>query len=488
MRIAHLAAEVAPFAKTGGLGDVVGSLPIAQADLGHEVTVWMPLYRQVWQELNRTGVRPELACDPIRIELGFQTHEIGVLRTRLPGSDVPLYLIGSDPHFDREQIYGAAYWGDDGLIRYSIFVRTALEAMKRLWLAPNIIHAHDWHAALAPMALAWDRPRDWVFDQTRAILTIHNLAYQGIYPPSSFVHLGLPIDAYPMVEWDGNINLMKGGIASAAAITAVSPTFAREITTPDGGFGLDAMLRSRRQQLVGIVNGIDPNVWNPATDSKIPFNYNLESLELKRKNREELLRLAGMNPGDGGLVVGIVGRLTSQKGLDMLFPVLPNLLNKGVRFVMLGSGESKLEGLMHEYSQAAPGKFWGYVGFQDDLAHSIEAGADAFLMPSRFEPCGLNQLYSLAYGTPPIVRRVGGLADTVIGYDGHNASWATGFNFDSPQPSALRDSVLWAQHCYENSSLWTRLAVNGMHQDFSWHRSAQDYQDVYSRALYGHWY
>jgi starch synthase len=483
MRIAHLSAEVTPFAKSGGLGDVAGALPKALADLGHDVTVWMPLYREVWEALRKRGVEPEVACEPFRVGLGFNSQDVGILRTHLPGSEVPLYLVGADEYFNRPRIYSPNLSGDDdGIERYTVFVRAVLEAMHLLWNAPEILHAHDWHAALAPMALAWDQPRDWIFNNTATVMTIHNLAYQGIYPRQAFTTLGLPAEALPRVDWDGAVNLMKGGIVAADAITAVSPTFAREIMTPDGAFGLDPMLRMRGGDLIGIVNGIDPLVWNPAVDSRIAQPYDATSLDLKLVNRRELLASLGMDPEDRGFVVGVIGRLTHQKGFDLLFPVLGALIGEGIRFVMLGSGERDLEQEVHRFSGISGGRFWGYVGFQEDLAHRIEAAADAFLMPSRFEPCGLNQLYSLAYGTPPIVRRVGGLADTVIGYEGWNRDEATGFSFEDATAAALRDTVLWAQRCYHDPDLWTRIARNGMAQDYSWHHSAQLYAEVYRKV------
>ncbi len=480
MRIVHLAAEVAPFAKTGGLGDVAGALPKALADLGHDVAVFMPYYREVRQSLARLGITPEWLCDPIHIDLGFRRYEIGFVQAKLPGSKVPIFFVGSDPHFDREHIYAASPSGsDDGLVRYAVFVRAALAAMKKLGVAPDVIHAHDWHMALAPMALAWDRPRDPHFAKTITAFTIHNLAYQGMYTRSTFVHLGLPAPALGALEWGGAVNLMKGAVLSADVITAVSPTFAREIQSSDGGFKLDPILRQRRGDVVGIVNGIDPKVWSPEVDTKIPAQYSAANLEAKRENRRALLSRAGMNPDDPGFVVGIVGRLTSQKGYDLLFPVLGELVARGVRFVAVGSGDDDLESRMLACSHEGRGRFWAYVGFDDALAHLIEAGADAFLMPSRFEPCGLNQLYSLAYGTPPIVRRVGGLADTVVGYDGRNADVATGFTFDAARPAALRDTVVWAQRCYHDASLWTRIVKNGMAQDTRWERSAARYAEVY---------
>lgn len=483
MRIAHLSAEVSPFAKTGGLGDVVGALPKYQAALGHDVAVWSPLYRESWTTMRRLGIEPEVATAPFRIEVGSRRFEVGVLRTTLPGSNVPLFLIGQNELFDRPNIYSPDIHGeDDGIIRYSLFVRAALKAMDQMWLAPEILNAHDWHTALAPMALRWDQPRNWVFDKTATVLTIHNLAYQGIYSRGAFQYTNLPWSVFNGVEFDGATNLMKGGLVAADVITTVSPHFAAEISSPGGGFGLDPIVRMRSRELVGILNGIDTEVWNPAKDSRIAVQYDIEHIERKRENRRALLTRIGMDPDDDNFVVGSVGRLTGQKGYDLLFAALPDLLNHGIRVVFLGSGERELENQIHHFSYHARGRFWGFVGFQEDLAHVIEAGVDAFVMPSRFEPCGLNQMYSLAYGTPPIVRRVGGLYDTVVPYDGSNREWATGFGFDSGDPAALRNTILWTQQCYRDPWLWTQIARNGMKRDFSWWRSAEKYIAVYERV------
>ncbi|MEW5848504.1 MAG: glycogen synthase [Myxococcota bacterium] len=483
MRIAHLAAEVSPFAKTGGLGDVVGALPVAQKALGHDVHVWMPYYRQVRQHLERRGTPPEVVVGNMHIDLGFRRHEFALLKTHLPDSTVPVFMIAADQFFDRAQIYSSFYGVDDGLQRYAFFVRAVMECMRQQNLIPDVLNAHDWHMALAPMAVKWDEPRDWQFQRTVTVLTVHNMAYQGIYDPGMFHGLGLPASVWPGLEWDGALNLMKGGLMAADAITAVSPTFAHEISTSDGGFGLDWAIRYRGPDVHGILNGIDSRVWNPTLDKKIPYNYDARHPEGKLKNRRALLSMAGMDRDDRGLVIGVVGRLTRQKGYDMLFPVLWDLLADGIRMVFLGSGEPALEGEVHKFSYQARGRFWGFVGFSDELAHLIEAGADAFLMPSRFEPCGLNQMYSLAYGTPPIVRRVGGLKDTVVGFDGHNAEWANGFGFDEASPHALRETVRWAARCYRDPYLWTKLVHNGMSRDFSWQRSAEAYLGLYQHYL-----
>jgi starch synthase len=272
---------------------------------------------------------------------------------------------------------------------------------------------------------------------------------------------------------------MKGGLITADAITAVSPNFARELMTPDGGFDMDPIMRSRSHRVRGIVNGIDTAVWNPATDTKIPTNYDIERLRRKTQNRRALLSLCGMDKDDPGIVIGVVSRLTAQKGIDLLMPVLGDLIGRGIRFIVLGSGDEILERQIFVASQRGGGRFWGYVGFNDELAHLIEAGCDAFLMPSRFEPCGLSQLYSLAYGTPPIVRRVGGLVDTVRGYDGDNLETANGFSFDAANPVALRQAVLWARSCYRDPRIWTPIVRNGMSGDYSWERSASQYAELY---------
>lgn len=484
MRIAHLSSEVAPFAKTGGLGDVVGALPKYQAALGHDVQVYMPLHRDVWKTLSKLGSQPELATEPFRVQAGSTVYDVGVLRTTIPDSNVPLFLIGQNELFDRPNIYSPDYFQrDDGITRFSVFVRAALATMERLWLTPDILNAHDWHAALAPMALRFDEPRNWVFARTKTILTIHNLAYQGVYAPQTFANLGLPASVSSQVEFDGAVNLMKGGIVAADAITTVSPNFGREIMSPKGGFGLDGMLRMRSDSFAGILNGIDTDVWSPSKDNRIPVHYDASSIEKKRDNKRSLLERVGMDPNDGGFVIGAIGRLTEQKGYDTFFPIIGELLNAGIRVVFLGSGEKELEQKVAQFSYHGEGRFWGYVGYHEDLAHLIEAGIDAFVMPSRFEPCGLNQMYSLAYGTPPIVHMVGGLADTVEPYNGRNRESATGFGYYEPTASALRDTIFWARECYRDARLWTEIAQNGMAKDFSWWRSAEKYLQVYEAVL-----
>jgi starch synthase len=492
MKIAHLSAEVAPFSKAGGLADVVGSLPVAQAQLGHEVSVWSPLHRAVRRELSRRGgITTTPLGEPFEITLAGVTYPVAVLRAFLPGSHVPVHFVESDRFFDRTHVYALAPDGrDDGLLRFSFFVHAALEAMRRFALVPDVLDAHDWHSALGAILLAWDRPNYPHFANTVTVLTVHNLAYQGTFDPTLFPQLGLSESRRAAMVWEGGLNLLRAGLLTAVSLTTVSPTFAWEITTPEGGFRLDPVLRQRAADLTGIVNGVDSETWNPAADPLLPARYSADDPSGKAENRRALLETAEMDSSDAGPLFGMVGRLTAQKGYELLLPVLDELISQGNRFVLLGSGESHIEERLRALSQRAPGRFWACIGFDDALAHLIEAGADAFLMPSIFEPCGLNQLYSLAYGTPPVVRRVGGLADTVIGYDGSNPGTATGFSFDRADPLALREAVRWAARCFRDKPLWRHLVRNGMSQDFSWRRSAERYVEAYrqaARKAQAHW-
>lgn len=486
MRIAHLSAEVAPLAKTGGLGDVLGALPWAQQQLGHDVSVWMPLYRQV-SEGARVGCWAlSQALAPFTLELGFEPHEISVLRTELPGTQVPVYLVANARFFDRPDVYFSDASGkDDGLQRFCVFVRGALEAMRRLGQVPDVLHAHDWHTALAPMALAWDPAVAAAFGPAVSVFTIHNLAFQGACDASEFKWLGLPESARGQALWHDRLNLMKGATLAASAVNTVSPSAAREMATPEGGFGLDPVFRSKGDDLVGVLNGVDPRVWNPGRDPHIARRYRrgLDVAAARAENRRSLLTMAGMDADDPGFVVGLTGRLTHQKGFDLLLGALDELLAENVRFVLLGSGEPALEAAMRERSRQARRRFFAYVGFDETLAHLVVAGADAFLMPSRFEPCGLSQLYALAYGTLPIVRRAGGLKDTVVPFTGDNAGAATGFAFDEPTAPALREAVRFAARTRRSEPLWRRLRENAMAQDFSWERSARTYLDLYAWRL-----
>ena len=485
MRITHLSAECVPFAKTGGLGDVVGALPKAQAARGHDVDVFLPFHLEAAEWYRRRLSWPDQAIPPFEISILGRRYTVGLLRGTLPGSTVPVYFVAHDPLFHRTRLYAPNDSGrDDGLWRFALFVRAAIEAMRRMGRRPEILHTHDWHPALAVMLGAWSSWRDRWFDDVASVLTIHNVSYQGVYGREEFPALGLPPEVWTggAVEFAGAVNLLKGAIVAADMITAVSPTYAWEITTPEGGAGLDAILRTRRDRLVGILNGVDTTVWNPSVDDAIAKHYSLADLSGKAACRRDLLRLSGFDPDDTGMVLGSVGRLTDQKGFDLLMGAAPELIRRGVRLVLLGSGEPQLEHAIRRLAAQHPGRAAAFVGYSEELAHKIEAGSDAYVMPSRFEPCGLNQMYSLAYGTPPIVRRVGGLADSVAGFDGHNLDRGNGFVFESPSAHELAAEILRAQGLFHHPGAWNRLIVNGMVQDFSWDRSAAAYDAVYRQA------
>ncbi len=463
----------------------MGSLPKALASGGNDVDVFLPFHLEAANWYRARNAWPEEALPPFDVSILGRPYRVGLLWDLLPGTTVPVYFVAHDPLFHRAAIYAPNEKGqDDGLWRFSLFVRAVVEALKRLRRKPRVMHVHDWHPALLAMLVAWSSWRDRFFDDVASVLTIHNLGYQGIYGPDEFPALGLPLEVWSDagVAFRGNVNLLKGAIVAADMITAVSPSYAGEIRRPEGGFGLDAILRARGDRVVGILNGIDRGVWNPATDGALAARYSASDLSGKDACRADLCRLAGFDPSDGGFVVGAIGRLTDQKGFDLLLESAPELVRRGVRIVMLGSGEPAWEGAMRLLEARHPGHFKAFVGYDEALSHRIEAGVDAFVMPSRFEPCGLSQMYALAYGSPPIVRSTGGLADSVVPYDGGNLERATGFAFDAAAPHALAAEILHAQHVFFQHDRWRRLVENGMAQDFSWDRSARRYEAVYRRA------
>jgi starch synthase len=484
MIISHLSAECVPFAKTGGLGDVLGALPKALASRGHDTDIWIPFHLPAAEWYRKRHQWPEAATPPLSIDIMGQHYTVGILRGTLPRSGVPVYFVAHDPFFHRGHIYANNEHGaDDGLWRFALFVRAVIKAMKWLGRKPQILHSHDWHPGLAPMLGAWSSWRDPWFDDVASVLTIHNMAHQGVYGSDLFPALGLPDETWSPagVEFHGTVNLLKGAIMASDIVTTVSPTYAQEIQTPMGGAGLDSVLRLRSDRLVGILNGIDSEEWNPASDHYLPAHYTSWDLYGKAICRRELCLASGFDTEDPGLIIGVVGRLTHQKGFDVLLDAVWQLLDAGVRVVMLGSGEPALEEAMRHIDLWARRRFRAWVGYDERRAHLIEAGADAFLMPSRFEPCGLNQMYSLAYGTLPIVRRTGGLADTVIGYTGQNLEQANGFSFDDLNTASLLGTVRWAQQVFRTGT-WYRLMHNAMRAYNSWARSALHYEDAYRRA------
>jgi starch synthase len=473
MRILNITAELAGFAKTGGLGDVAAALPKALAEKGHDVRIVLPYYRRV----REGGHSPERRLPWMELDLGRRRHRFQMYETVLPGTKVPVYLVDCPPLYDRPGIYCPD--GDEHL-RFSLLGWAGLRIAQQLGFAPDIVHVHDWHTALVPMALrtllAWDR----LFARTRTVLTIHNIGHQGTFGADVLADTGLERarDMFHQEQLNGGrLSYLLTGIMYANAITTVSPTYAREIMSPEHGVGLDPFLRARRDVMFGILNGIDGREWSPSTDKLLPFRYSADDLDGKEANKKHLLESVGMPYVPGVPVIGIVSRLVWQKGFDLCLEVLPPILaQRDVQLVVLGSGEHRYEQFFARLAHIAPNKVAFANKFSESLAHRIEAGADMFLMPSRYEPCGLNQMYSLAYGTPPIVHRTGGLADTVRHFDGRRGN---GFVFEHFDAQGLMWALLTALESWKDRRRWRRLQHNGMTEDFTWDHRVGEYEAVY---------
>ncbi|MBV8517232.1 MAG: glycogen synthase GlgA [Acidobacteria bacterium] len=486
MRVVFATSEVSPIAKTGGLGDVCGSLPKVLRKMGHEVAVFMPYYRQARQWFDRNGIVPHQLLPTVVISWANWIAEATFLRATLPGSDVPLILVANDYFFEREQIYARAPDGnDDFLLRYTFFCRAVIRACELLDVAPDILHCHDWHTALLPLYLDSGLRGSPQFARTRSVYTIHNLHYQGAAGADAFELTGLHSRywAPDALEHFGQLNPMKGAILFADEVTTVSPNYAREIQTREHGAGLDGVLRAVSHKVNGILNGIDVDEWNPATDPLLPAHYDADSLRDKTKAKRALSKEAGFRFSAKRPIVGAVSRLVDQKGFQLLIPVMRRLLHAGARLAILGSGEPELENALVQIASEHPDDCRVWIGFDNALAHRIYGGADMLLMPSMYEPCGLNQMYALRYGTLPVVRLTGGLADTVIPFDGTNGEVANGFGFVAAHPFDLYLATWVAMLNFKDGSVWKTLQANGMACDFSWERSAATYDAVYRRAL-----
>ncbi len=481
MKILFASSEAFPLVKTGGLADVSASLPRALAALGHEVVLLLPAYRDALAAALPQGVR-------LLTVMEQDGHGVRLFETRLPGSEVRVWLVDCAAYFDRP---GNPYldadghpWGDNAR-RFALFcrigVRIARDACGIGW-RPDAVHCNDWQTALLPLLLHEDEHRP------ARVFTIHNLAYQGLFPASEFHALGLPSrDWHPdSLEFHGQLCLIKAGIQYADRVTTVSPTYAREIRTAAFGCGLEGLLEHRAAVLHGILNGIDTEVWDPEHDPAIVRGFSAETLDGKRANTHALRTELGLAAQAEGPLLGFIGRLVEQKGVDLIVAALPAALQRGAQVVLLGSGEPHLEAALTALAASHPGRVAVRLGYDEGLAHRIEAGADIFLMPSRFEPCGLNQLYSLRYGTVPVVHGVGGLADTVEDASpaALAAGLATGFVFREPSTAALSAAVqraitLW----HDEPAAWRGLQFAGMRRDVSWQASARAYLALYAAVI-----
>jgi starch synthase len=478
-RVLFVTAEYAPLAKTGGLADVSTALSRYLHARGDDVRVFLPLYQGIAaQRLER---RPVDFLQNLSLTLGATEYRYSVVTGEAPGSDLPLYFIDCPALYDRPGVYSQ---DPDEHRRFLLLTRAAFECSQRMGFAPHILHCNDWHTAFGPLFLRTIYAWDALFSATRSVLTIHNIAYQGVFPAADVGALALGGAIWRLHQQDlaaGRINTLLHGILHADLVTTVSPTYAREICTPEYGAGLDGFLRVRADQVVGILNGVDYDEWNPATDRYLPFHYSRGDLAGKAALKRTLAERLRLETRPATPLVGLVSRLVAQKGIELLPPVLPELLAAGaLNVVAVGSGEPRFEQALASLERAFPGRMVFHQGYSEELAHWIEAAADAFLMPSQYEPCGLNQMYSLRYGTVPVVRRTGGLADSVSPYSAATGR-GTGVVFEHFDAPALRWALDTVLGLYPHAHHWRRLMANGMAEDFSWQRQGALYVDEYQR-------
>jgi starch synthase len=485
MHIAFAASECVPFSKTGGLADVVGALPRALAALGHQVSVYVPRYRQT------KLTDPETVDRSITIPFDdkYRFCSVVTASTNAPAG-VRFYFVDYPPYFDREGLYGTPA-GDypDNAERYALFSRAVLEASKiNPFGVPQVFHCHDWQSALVPVMLRTLYAEDPAFRDVATVFTIHNMGYQGLFPSDTLPLLMLPWDLLTMskMEFFGQVNFLKGALVHADYVTTVSKKYSQEIQTTEYGFGLEGVLRNRAATVTGILNGVDYEEWSPLTDKFTVAKYSPQDLAGKQQCKKDLLETFGISSAGAKSnsklpVIGIVSRFAAQKGFDLIAQIMDRLAREEMIMVVLGSGDKAYEEMFQRLNKQFPNKIAAEVAFDNAIAHKIEAGADMFLMPSRYEPCGLNQIYSLKYGTVPIVRATGGLDDTIESWDARTGK-GTGFKFHDYTGEALLATIKQALLAYQDPSSWQTLMRNGMSRDFSWGASAREYGKIYERA------
>jgi starch synthase len=482
LHILMASSEAHPLIKTGGLADVAASLPAALRDLGHDARLILPAYPRATRQLRE----PTVLCD---IKIPGSRTNVRILEGKHPDHDLPVYLVDAPEHFCRE---GNPYtdlsgrdWGDNAE-RFLLFCRVVAhmaQGVPAIGWRPDVLHANDWQTGLVP-ALIQDLP-----GHPATVFTIHNLAYQGLFDRATFDRIGLPASLWSLsgLEFHQRMSFIKGGIVFSDRVNTVSPSYAMEVRTARFGCGLDGLLRQIGSRFSGILNGVDYKVWDPARDPLILQSYDRDTFGLKAENKLDLQRESGLPRNEDAFVLGYIGRLVEQKGVDLILAILPHLLqDPRAQLIVQAAGERATEQALQDIAAAHPRQVGVCIDYDEARAHRIEAGSDAFLMPSRFEPCGLNQIYSLRYGTPPIVHRTGGLGDTVVHATAETLAdgTATGFLFDEPKPEALLAAVRQAMDLYrEDPQAWRRLATTGMAQDFSWEASARRYVELYSEAM-----
>ncbi len=486
LRICLAASELAPFAKTGGLADVLAGLGRwlgrkPPEGPGHDVRIFVPFYKRIAESKVKT--EPLKGAQAVDVRFPQRTIRFGIRTGKLPQSEVLVHFVDCPELYNRASLYTED--GDESL-RFAMLCRAVLETCQRLQWAPDIVNCNDWHTALLPLYLrttyAWDR----LFASTKTVLTIHNIGYQGSFPDSHLDTIGLGDQRAHLHHGElreGRFSFLKTGVLHSNRLSTVSKTYAKEIQTAEFGMGMDELLRTRSQDLVGIVNGVDYGDWNPANDPLIPHHFTADDPSGKQKMKAALLQRMQLPYDPRAPVFGVVSRLTAQKGFELFADSIPVFLQReDMRLCVLGSGEEKHEQYFQWLRDTWPKKVAIYRGFQEELAHWIEAGSDVFLMPSRFEPCGLNQMYSLRYGTPPVVRRTGGLADTVEPWDPATRT-GTGFLFDQFSSHALAGTLDWVFRNWRDQQGWKQLVKNGMSRDFSWDRQGPEYEALYRSLI-----
>lgn len=483
MNIAFASSEVFPFSKTGGLADVSGALPKELAKLGHEVRVFTPKYYSVNDKKFNLEYQSWIGEIPVRVS--GKAQPVYVHKGKLNGSEVEVYFVDFPPYFQRDKFYTNDH---DEADRFILFSKAVIEIIQRLNWKPDIIHCNDWQTGLIPLYIKDNYNWDKMFGKTATLFTIHNVAYQGQFGKETLGKAEIREEYFlnfGEVEHKGAVNFMKAAISFADVINTVSERYAKELMTPEYSAGMDYMLKYRSHDFYGILNGVDYNEWNPETDKYLPHHYSLNDLSGKLKNKKFLCEQFSFPFNENIPLIGIVSRLAIQKGFDLIANSLEYLSNLPAQWIILGSGESYYEEMFRSFAYYRPDKAAVYIGYNNELAHLIEAGADMFLMPSRYEPCGLNQIYSLKYGTVPIVRKTGGLADTVQDWDefrntGDNIG--NGFSFNDYNGFGLTDAVERAISYYHNKPVWNKIIHNGMTRDYSWESSAKKYVELYEKA------
>ena len=478
MEIVFVASEMVPYASTGGLGDVLGSLPQEIAKLGHRVSIFIPRYKRVAQQ----GFALEPVEENLHVPLGSEVETASVFFHQF--GELNIFLVAHSDFFERDELYGTPM-GDypDNDRRFTFFQRAVIEALKRLKLKPDVIHCHDWQSGLIPVYLKTLYQGDPFFKKTKTVFTIHNLAYQGNFPPDSFPLTGLSWDEFRLerLEFYGKVSFLKGGLIYSDVLTTVSCRYAEEIQTQGFGCGLESVLSRRREDLVGIMNGINPEEWDPERDPVIRAGFSARNLEGKKVCKAELQKENHLKPGSQIPLFGFVGRLAEQKGIDILAPLVEEMARENWQLVILGTGEEEYHKLLRLLHKRHPEHLGLNITFDPKTAKRIYSGADFFLMPSRYEPCGLGPMFSLRFGTIPIVRETGGLVDMIQKFDA-NTGKGNGFIFSGYKPEDLLEAMRRAVDIYRDEKLWTKLVRNGMACDFSWAQSARQYAAVYERA------